>query len=532
MANFRQMPMEREQVFLFPVSVDESIPADCDVRAISEAMDLLDWSGFECGYSEEGCPAYPPKVLAKILVYGYSKGIRSSRVLEDAVKNDKRYIWLAGGLRPDHSTIARLRKRRQAELKVAFQGTSRICEEAGLVVLHTTATDGSKVRARASARSLYDKKRLERERIAIEQILAEAEEVDRREDEIYGGGTAGQLPEELVDARKRKEKLEEIARRLEESGQKRVSATDPECRVMKTGEGLKPAYNVEMTVDSAYGVVVAADVTNNQNDAGELLPQLEQVQENMGCRPDVALADTGFCDEETLSKVDGTGTQVIMPPREQPQQKDRNNLFASRCFRRDEEGRDVLICPAGRELTFKREVRCSSGSYRVYTAADCRDCSFYGECVKGDGKKKGRSVQVSVVAEQKERLREFLGTEEGKGLYGLRKQIVEPVLGGMKSGKGFWRFLLDGCEGARSEWWLMCMAHNLGIYVRRRASAAAVVGTRAGTAAHAAACDVCAVAAEACTAVKAFVFAVYRLVRPMSLQLALLPASQSIHIPG
>ena len=96
MPNFKQMPMSPTQLLMFPVSIEEAVPKDSDVRVLSDAMDMLDWSAFESGYSETGCPPYPPKVLAKILVYGYSKGIRSSRALEDAVKNDKRYIWLAG----------------------------------------------------------------------------------------------------------------------------------------------------------------------------------------------------------------------------------------------------------------------------------------------------------------------------------------------------------------------------------------------------------------------------------------------------
>ncbi|MCX6375990.1 MAG: transposase [Armatimonadetes bacterium] len=153
MPNFKQMPMTPSQVLLFPMSVEESVPKDCDVRVLGEAVDLLDWSAFEAGYSETGSPPYPPKVLAKILVYGYSKGMRSSRALEDAVKNDKRYIWLAGGLEPDHCTIVRFRKQKASELRAAYRGSVRICSEAGLILLDVTATDGSKIKARASSRS-------------------------------------------------------------------------------------------------------------------------------------------------------------------------------------------------------------------------------------------------------------------------------------------------------------------------------------------------------------------------------------------
>src|SRR4030042_417076 len=109
MANFKQLPMAPSQVLLFPVSVEEALPADCDVRLVGDAMEALDGRRSEAAYAETGRPAYPPKVMCKLLVYGYSKGIRSSRALEEALRHDQRYVWLAGGLKPDHSTIARFR---------------------------------------------------------------------------------------------------------------------------------------------------------------------------------------------------------------------------------------------------------------------------------------------------------------------------------------------------------------------------------------------------------------------------------------
>jgi transposase len=466
MPNFKQMPMTPAQVLMFPVSVEESVPRDCDVRILGEAMDLLDWSAFEAGYSETGCPAYPPKVLAKILVYGYSKGIRSSRALEDAVKNDKRYIWLAGGLEPDHTTIARFRKQKQAELKAAYKGSVRICAEAGLTLLNVAATDGTRMKARASKRSLYDAKRIAKEMEAIDRILAEAEEVDRVEDELYGTGTGNEVPEELADAKKRKEKLKEIAKRLKEAGCNKVSSTDEECRVMKTGDGLRPAYNVQLTVDSENQVIVAADVVNAQADNGQLIGQIEQVVENTGMKPDVVLADSGYSDQETLGSLSTMDQEAIIPLKEQPQEKKRNDLFASKCFVKDEE-RDVLICPAGRELPFYREVSCSSGNYREYRAFECKSCSFYHECVRVKGKT-GRAIQISVVAAERQRMLEKLSTPEGKELYLLRQQTVEPVFGNVKWNMGFSRFRLNGAEGAKSETWIACIAHNLKIYADRK----------------------------------------------------------------
>ena len=465
MPNFKQMPMTPSQVLLFPVSVEESLPKESDVRVLGEAMDMLDWTGFEAGYSETGSPPYPPKVLAKILVYGYSKGIRSSRALEEAAKNDKRYIWLAGGLEPDHTTISRFRKQKAKELREVYRGSVRICGEIGLVLLDVTATDGSKIKARASRRSLYDAKRVERELEAIERIFAEAEEADLLEDELYGSGTGGEIPEELADAAKRKEKLREIAERLKETGRNKLSSTDEECRVMKTTDGLRPGYNVQMTVDTASGVIVAADVTNKETDNRQLAGQIEQVAENTGKRPGVALADGGYSDEETFAALRDMSQEAIVPPQQKAQEKGRNDLFASKCFQKDEE-RDTLLCPAGRELRYYREVKIGNGRYKEYRAFGCRSCSFYDECVTVKCKS-GRAVQISIVAAERQAMIEKLETPEGRRLYSLRQQTVEPVFGNIKANMGLSRFGLDGLAGASAETWLICIAHNLKIYGRR-----------------------------------------------------------------
>lgn len=269
MPNFKEMPMAPSQVMMFPVSVEDSLPADGDLRLMGEAMDALDWRAFEAAYAHTGRPAYPPKVMCKLLVYGYSKGIRSSRALEEAVTHDQRYIWLAGGLKPDHTTIARFRQEHEPQRKAIYRATVRMCTEAGLVLLNVVATDGSKVLARASKRSLYNAQRLAREAEAIEKILAEAEAADRAEDELCGEGAGGKVPQDLADAKRRREKLAEIAARLKESGRKSVSASEGDCRVMKTPQGLRPAYNAQLTVDAASGVIVAAELTQEETDAPE-----------------------------------------------------------------------------------------------------------------------------------------------------------------------------------------------------------------------------------------------------------------------
>ena len=468
MARFKEAPQDPKQVLLFATSVDDAIPADAEVRVLSEVMENLDWSELESSYSDVGCPAYPPRVLGKVLVYAYSNGVRSSRKIEELVENDKRYIWLAGGLRPDHNTIARFRKGKHEQLRALFTESVRLCAEAGLVMLRVVSVDSTKIAASASKRSLYNEARAEKELAAIEEILGEAEEIDAAEDELYGEGNGRELPDDLKDPVKRREKIAQVARRLKAEKVKSISATDPDCRVMKVSGRKRPAYSVQAAVDSENQVIVGMELTQSANDSGKLPEMVEEVESNTGLRCETVLADRGYSDEETFKWLKEKGQDALVVPKEHPSAK-RNDLFCSRCFLPDEEN-DELICPAGRRLCFQGEYRTGSGRYRLYGATGCWSCSFHKKCVS-DGKG-SRRVSVSSVSAAREQMRQRLASTEGKLLYGLRKQTVEPVFGQMKSNMRFDRFLLWGKTGATAEAALICLAHNLKKCVRQRAATA------------------------------------------------------------
>lgn len=469
MPRFKQMPMHPCQVILFSQSVEDALPADNNVRGFSDVMECLDYSKIEDKCSERGCPPYPPRVMAKILGYAYSEGLRSSRKIEKLLTVDVRFIWLAGGLKPDHNTIARFRKENWQELVGLFKDSVRVSNEAGLVFLKVVATDGSKIAAAASKRRTYSESRLDREMGAVEKILEEADEVDLAEDEAYGTLTGNELPEHLKDAKARKARLEEIAERLKKSKRSAAVETDPDSRVMCDKGEKRPCYNMQTSVDAASQVIVAMKLTNRENDHGLLPEMMEEVKSNTGKLPELSLADCGYGDEQTLEWLEENEHEALMPLQEHPRESGRNDLFASKSFLADEE-RDVLICPAGRELTFRGERRCGSGTYRRYDAKGCRSCSFRRECV---GRNRGsRRVNVSVVAAQRKMMLERFASPEGKKLYALRQETVEPVFGQMKSNTGFDRFGLWGLDGATAEAALICLAHNV-----RKCAAKAAKGT-------------------------------------------------------
>ena len=302
--------------------------------------------------------------------------------------------------------------------------------------------------------------RLERETAAVEKILEEAEETDRLEAEQDSCGGSDKLPEHLQDAKERKARLQEIAKQLAASDSKCVIASESESRAMETAEGIRPAYNLQASVDAESQVIVAMDLAQAENDFGALTGMATRVEDVTGMSADTILADGGYVDEETLRWTEECASDVLMPvsPHWRESRRDADDLFANRCFMLDEE-RDVLICPAGRELTFRGEYRTASGGYRRYQARDCRSCSFYRQCVADS--LKGKRISLSVVEPQRKKMREKLKSADAKRLYALRKQTVEPVFGRIKSNLGLSRFLLYGIEGATAEAALMCMVHNV-----------------------------------------------------------------------
>lgn len=456
MPRFKQSPNDPSQVMLFSTSVDDAIPADSAVRVISELMDMLDWSGLVGSYSNTGCPPYHPQVMTKVLAYAYSLGIRSSRRIADLVENDKRFIWLAGGLQPDFRTLARFRRDKGAYLVTLFEDSARLADEAGLVFLNVACTDGSKIRSAASRKAVYDQSRIDKEKTRIEDILREAEEVDQAEDAEYGEGTGKELPAELKDAKLRKVRLEKAAQQLKESNRPRVVTSDPDSRVMKTKDGNRPCYNLQSTVDAENQIIVAMDVVSNEIDHALLMPMIEKTQQILGRSADLDEADTGYCDEATLLALEAAGKEALMPPQTGPKEK-REELFHSECFLHDE-SEDVLVCPAGRKLAFRRLHKTGSGTYRDYSVTGCKSCSFYVQCAGG---KNCRIVSRSIVYDMREKMRSRLKTDEGKKLYALRSQTVEPVFGQIKRNMGFDRLLLRGLNGAKAELALMCLMHNM-----------------------------------------------------------------------
>lgn len=441
---FRDAPSPREQAFLLPPSVEEFVRLDAPVRLLSEMIDQLDSRTLYQRYGGGGAPAYDPKMMLKVLVFGYSQGIRSSRRLAKALEHDLRFMFLSGMSRPDFHTLCRFRKENQEFIQRLFTQTVCLARSLGLVLLEHVAVDGTKLEANAARRHVVDKEQIgsefKRVEEAVARILAQAAAQDEAEDAEYKESRGDEVPDELKDLKKRKERLDEALKALEESGRKTLVRTDPESRLMKAHAGYRAAYNAQAAVDHKHQVIVAAEVTQQEADTLELEPMLDQVQANCEALPQKTSADRGYWSQRSLEYVKrrGINAYIAVPS------KSRRQRHVLDGWVYDPE-QDLFRSDSGREMGFSRERVKDSRRYRIYRTR------------KGGLKE----VWVRKHCDDALAMAAKLATEEGKAVYRLRQQIVEPVFGRLKEALGLRRLLLRGVNGARIEYLLACSAHNL-----------------------------------------------------------------------
>jgi transposase len=438
MARFRTY--NQDQLFLLPPSLKDWLKENHIARFISDVVDSLDLSAIINSYKhkdERGYPAYHPAMMLKILIYGYSRGIYSSRKIAAACEDDVAFRVLSSNQDPDHDSITRFRRKHLKEFKNLFLQVLELAEEAGLVKLGHVSLDGSKIKANASknkamsyGRMIETEKRLKQE---IAEFTKLADQTDAEEDRKYGKGKRGdELPEELAHRETRLKKIQEAkaaleARALEQAeaerkeknendhseppsddGSKNIKPddktqrnfTDPESRIMRDGrsKSFEQCYNVQAAVDDTAQIIVAADVTQEGNDKKQLLPMTRQIKANTGVLPGVLSGDAGYFSKDNLTSKELESIELYIPP-------DR----------------------------MKHSTKINI-------------------------KKTGR---IPKNIKSADRMRRKLSTTKGKAIYARRKCIVEPVFGQIKEARGFRRFSFRGLEKVKSEWNLVCLVHNI-----------------------------------------------------------------------
>lgn len=451
---------ERKQRLLFPESLDEYISQEDPVRAYDAFVDALDIEllGIECDPHKVGCPQYDPRIMLKILVYGYSYGIRSSRKLERALHHNVSFIWLAGALKPDHKTIAEFRRRNEKALKEVLKQCARLCVELGLIAGNTLFVDGSKFRGNVSLNNNWTPQRC-RKYLAkldqrIDEILAECDGVD---DEESDERSLVELKAELSDKQKLKAKVKGVLAKLQTEGLSRFNSTDNDSARMHGRQGSHAGYNAQIVVDDQHGLIVHSDVVNANNDLGQFSSQIEQANQTLDEPCKSACADAGYANGEELEKVDALGITVIVPSSKQARGKDSGPFDKSR-FRYVADD-DVYVCPEGIELPYRR-LNGSRGQMEYYPGRGvCTRCKHFGVCTSNvtTGRK--------IIRYQNELVRQKIAAQyeqaSSQQIYSRRKQKVELPFGHIKRNLGVGSFLLRGLGGVRAEMSVMCSCFNI-----------------------------------------------------------------------
>ena len=429
-------PYFPEQDFLLPPSLREWLPEEHLAYFVSDLIDQLDLGAIEGYYEREqrGYPPYHPRMMTKVLVYGYCVGVFSSRKLERRLLEDVGFRVLAAGNEPDFRTISEFRRIHLKALEGLFEQVLRLALELGAMKLGRVAIDGTKIKANASKHKAMSYRRMAEEekrlREEARRLLAEAEQTDKDEDKRYGRASRGdELPAELTRRQERlariaaaKRALEERARAEAEEKQKadkngpgsgrttggrpasppaptaQHNFTDPESRIMKGPDGFVQAYNAQIAVEPELQLIVGQAVTQQANDKKQLLPMLAAVQRQSGQKVRAALADSGYCSEENLR---GAAKKKV----------------------------DLYVATGKQK---HNEPRQASPRGRIPKSATLVD-----------------------------RMKRKLMTAAARAIYARRKVIVEPVFGQIKQAQGFRQFLLRGVEKVRGEWALVCTTHNL-----------------------------------------------------------------------
>jgi transposase len=453
----------RNQIILFPESIDDYINEDSTVRVIDEHVEQLDMKelGFKkTVYPTIGRPPYDPKDLLKLYLYGYLNRIRSSRRLEHEASRNIEVIWLLKKLKPDFKTIADFRKDNKKALKKVFRDFTKLCDEWGLFGKELVAIDGSKFRACNSKKNNYNVKKLERHikylDEKIDKYIQELDEYDAIETCDRKPDT-GEIKKRIQELRSRKDKYEGYEKQLKESGKNEISTTDPDARLMCNNNNVDVSYNVQITVDSKHKLIADYRITQKPNDLGELGNMALRAKKLFGGKEFEALADKGYYKAEDLKKCVENGITPYVAKQIYSNGTGDKDFYADN-FKYDKD-KNIYICPAGKELYYHRDrTKKSKGiigyEYRNYDA--CKNCEYKNRCTKS---KKGRVICRHVDQDFLDTIN--LQTELNMDKYKQRQMIVEHPFGTIKRSWGAYYFLTKRKISVSTEIALSFLAYNL-----------------------------------------------------------------------
>jgi transposase len=451
----------RNQINLFPVSLDNSIDPDNEVRIIDlfvESLSIKDY-GFRTDFTENGRPAYHPSDLLKLFIYGYLNKVRSTRDLEKECKRNIEVMWLLKCLKPDHNTIANFRRDNPKAIKKVFRATVQIAKHFDLIGGNLIAGDSTKLRAQNSKKNNYNQAKIDRHVEYIDNKLEEYTKALAEND----GDNRQVLLDEIKKQQQRKDNYKNLERQLKESGEPQISISDPESRqIMIRNNITEVAYNVQSTVDSKNNIPIYYKVTN-QNDSKAMGNMVQRAKSILRTNEFTVLYDKGYHTGSELKTAQDLGIETIVAIPSLPSTSQApDHAYNSENFLYDNEA-DSYTCPQGEVLrtngTWYREhdKRGNLMVFKQYRTRSCKTCPAHSQCTRS---KKERILSRTTFAEYYEANRKAYFDKEH--LYKRRQTIVEHPYGTIKRQWGFSYILTKKrITRASSDVGFMFIAYNL-----------------------------------------------------------------------
>jgi transposase len=450
----------RYQFGLFPQSIEDYVAPHDPVRAYDAFVEALDVNdlGIQIDPDQVGNSEYDPKAMLKLFIYGYSYGTKSSRKLERETHHNLSFMWLMGGLKPDHKTIAEFRRKNKETLKKVLRQCARMCLKLDLIAGNVLFVDGAKIRANAARAKTHDQAYYEQHLLEIdrriEQLVEECEKIDEMEE---GQKSWVEMDRELTQKKQLKERMQEALKTLKETGRADVNLTDPDCALMHSIQGSHASYNVQSVVDDKNGLIVHAEVVQEATDVNQFATQIGQANEVLEEPCKVACADAGYADTEELQKIDGQQIKVIVPSQRQALHEE-EGPFSKSHFRYDKE-QDCYWCPEGNRLRYDwTDKQSGKRFYQITNGKICRRCVHDGQCTSA---KKGRRITRMALEEIKEKFEVQYEEPESQEIYKRRKARVELPFGHIKRNLKTDGFLMRGRSGVNAETSLLATCFNL-----------------------------------------------------------------------
>lgn len=489
------------QVMMLPPSLEELITESHPVRVVNQVIDRINIDPLLKKFKGGGTSSYHPRMLLKVLVYGYLNNTYSSRRMEAALRENIHFMWLAGMSKPDHNTINRFRSERLKDvLKTVFGQVVELLVEAGHLSLKEIFTDGTKIEAQANRYTFVwgnaiktSKVKMEEQlkelwayaqRVAAEELKDEAPEsfapvsatrvkntIEKIDQALEGKPVSKKIKQKLQYAKK---KWPDAVKRYKEQekllGKRNsYSKTDTDATFMRMKEDhmrngqLKPAYNVQLSSHNQY--IVNYSLHQNPTDTTTLKKHVDSFKALYQRYPEVIVADGGYGSEENYQVLVNRNIEGYIKHNQFDRSQRSRNVDA---FKSDnlvyDDQRDVVICPSGKSMkSIGESYRTTANGFKQkvikYQTTNCKGCPLRVQCHQQKG---NRIVAINHrLRKLKQQADQRLKSEQGILYRKRRPADVEPIFGNIKHNKNFKRFMLKGLDKVEIETGLLALAHNL-----------------------------------------------------------------------